>query len=169
MEHDILAYRSAFNAAGPVGPYQEPPSWRSTPAGSASALRERGLRAARARGAAIAKRFGFGVPFVPANEPVPSFLLPAFRVATPHPLVGSEMMLYRLRGATEPATFLDTGMVVETWLARGEVRQAVQAWSAQLLPHLTVYQLSDAWLMHDPYSENAKAFFVASPHFDRLF
>ena len=33
----------------------------------------------------------------------------------------------------------------------------------------TVYQLSDAWLMHDPYSENAKAFFCGKPHFDRLF
>ena len=78
-------------------------------------------------------------------------------------------MLYRLRGATAPASFLDTGLVVETWWSGAEVREAVPAWCEQLAPHLTVYPLADTWRMQYVEVEHGKAFFVASPHFDRFF
>ena len=86
MDPIMRAYRAALAAEGRGHNYEQA-SWRATPARSASLLREHGLRAARKRGEMFAHRFGFGVPFVPVNEPVPLFLLPALRLVSPLPLV----------------------------------------------------------------------------------
>jgi len=117
----------------------------------------------------LSHRFGIGVPFVPFAGPLPAFLVPAFQLTKPQPLVYNETMLYRLRGADGEASFFDTGIVVETSIFENADREVFSAWSSQLAPHLVVIRLSDVWRMNEPGPENeqSRVVFVCSSHFER--